>query len=128
MELRSPSFVCSLFFGGFRLILSRHESPSTTAVMETERHRSSIACKFKSRRKPADKGCIHAVALPGPPPTARSTKEKQCSSSSVSSSRWAVFSACSSPTAATYTLLIWTGGSTPLLCLEGVPDLPVAPQ
>ena len=25
-------------------------------------------------------------------------------------------------------LLIWTGGSTPLLCLEGVPDLPVAPQ
>ena len=24
--------------------------------------------------------------------------------------------------------LIWTGGSTPLLCLEGVPDLPVAPQ
>src|SRR5574338_90842 len=26
------------------------------------------------------------------------------------------------------TLLIWTGGSTPLLCLEGVPDLPVAPQ
>ena len=22
----------------------------------------------------------------------------------------------------------WTGGSTPLLCLEGVPDLPVAPQ
>ena len=27
-----------------------------------------------------------------------------------------------------FTLLIWTGGSTPLLCLEGVPDLPVAPQ
>ena len=26
------------------------------------------------------------------------------------------------------TLLISTGGSTPLLCLEGVPDLPVAPQ
>ena len=26
------------------------------------------------------------------------------------------------------TYLIWTGGSTPLLCLEGVPDLPVAPQ
>ena len=26
------------------------------------------------------------------------------------------------------TMLIWTGGSTPLLCLEGVPDLPVAPQ
>ena len=26
------------------------------------------------------------------------------------------------------TLLIWTGGSTPLLCLEGVPALPVAPQ
>ena len=25
-------------------------------------------------------------------------------------------------------LLIWTGGSTPLLCLEGDPDLPVAPQ
>src|SRR5574340_405719 len=25
-------------------------------------------------------------------------------------------------------LLIWTGGSTPLLCLEGVPDLPVAPH
>ena len=25
-------------------------------------------------------------------------------------------------------VLIWTGGSTPLLCLEGVPDLPVAPQ
>ena len=25
-------------------------------------------------------------------------------------------------------LLIWTGGSTPLLCLEGVPDFPVAPQ
>ena len=25
-------------------------------------------------------------------------------------------------------LLIWTGGSTPLLFLEGVPDLPVAPQ
>src|SRR5574340_1115997 len=25
-------------------------------------------------------------------------------------------------------LLIWTGGLTPLLCLEGVPDLPVAPQ
>src|SRR5574340_648519 len=25
-------------------------------------------------------------------------------------------------------LLIWTGGSTTLLCLEGVPDLPVAPQ
>src|SRR5574337_1327010 len=25
-------------------------------------------------------------------------------------------------------LLIWTEGSTPLLCLEGVPDLPVAPQ
>src|SRR5574341_235239 len=24
------------------------------------------------------------------------------------------------------TLLIWTGGSTPLLCLEGVPDRPVA--
>ena len=24
--------------------------------------------------------------------------------------------------------LIWTGGSTPLLCLEGVPDLPVASQ
>src|SRR5574339_718591 len=29
---------------------------------------------------------------------------------------------------ASSTLLIWTGGSTPLLCLEGVPDLPVAPQ
>ena len=28
----------------------------------------------------------------------------------------------------TYMCLIWTGGSTPLLCLEGVPDLPVAPQ
>ena len=27
-----------------------------------------------------------------------------------------------------HALLIWTGGSTPLLCLEGVPDLPVAPQ
>src|SRR5574338_616694 len=26
------------------------------------------------------------------------------------------------------TLLIWTGGSTHLFCLEGVPDLPVAPQ
>ena len=26
------------------------------------------------------------------------------------------------------TLLISTGGSTPLLCLEGVPDLPVAPR
>ena len=26
------------------------------------------------------------------------------------------------------TLLISTGGSTPLLCLEGLPDLPVAPQ
>src|SRR5574339_219059 len=26
------------------------------------------------------------------------------------------------------TLLISTGGSTPLLCLEGVPDLPAAPQ
>ena len=26
------------------------------------------------------------------------------------------------------TLLISTGGSTPLFCLEGVPDLPVAPQ
>ena len=26
------------------------------------------------------------------------------------------------------TLLISTGASTPLLCLEGVPDLPVAPQ
>ena len=25
-------------------------------------------------------------------------------------------------------LLIWTGGSTPLLYMEGVPDLPVAPQ
>ena len=24
--------------------------------------------------------------------------------------------------------MIWTGGATPLLCLEGVPDLPVAPQ
>src|SRR5574337_1700149 len=29
---------------------------------------------------------------------------------------------------ASSTLLIWTGGLTPLLCLEGVPDLPVAPQ
>src|SRR5574337_666038 len=26
------------------------------------------------------------------------------------------------------TLLIWIGGATPLLCLEGVRDLPVAPQ
>ena len=29
---------------------------------------------------------------------------------------------------ATKYLLIWTGGSTPLLCLEGVPDFPVAPR
>src|SRR5574337_1117943 len=29
---------------------------------------------------------------------------------------------------ASSTLLISTGGPTPLLCLEGVPDLPVAPQ
>ena len=27
-----------------------------------------------------------------------------------------------------FDLLISTGGPTPLLCLEGVPDLPVAPQ
>ena len=26
------------------------------------------------------------------------------------------------------TMLLSTGGSTPLLCLEGVPELPVAPQ